>query len=116
MILVVFLLPLGKENLHFVIVSRGVPQIEVTFDIDANGIVHVGARDKATGRDQSITIQGSGGLSQADIDNMVRQAEAMKEEDRKKKVMTFDLHFDFIRKVLKLETKLTQLFMKQKRP
>jgi molecular chaperone DnaK len=64
---------------------RGVPQIEVTFDIDANGIVHVNAKDKATGRDQSITIQGSGGLSQADIEKMVKQAEAMKEEDKKRK-------------------------------
>jgi len=64
---------------------RGVPQIEVTFDIDANGIVHVNAKDKATGRDQSITIQGSGGLSQADIEKMVKQAESMKEEDKKRK-------------------------------
>lgn len=54
---------------------RGVPQIEVTFDIDANGIVHVSAKDKATGKDQSITIQSSGGLSEADIQNMVNQAE-----------------------------------------
>jgi molecular chaperone DnaK len=64
---------------------RGVPQIEVTFDIDANGIVHVNAKDKATNRDQSITIQGSGGLSQADIEKMVKQAEQMKEEDQKRK-------------------------------
>jgi len=64
---------------------RGVPQIEVTFDIDANGIAHVGAKDKATGRDQSITIQGSGGLSQDDIEKMVRQAESMKDEDKKRK-------------------------------
>jgi molecular chaperone DnaK len=64
---------------------RGVPQIEVSFDIDANGIVHVNAKDKATGRDQSITIQGSGGLSQADIEKMVKQAESMKEEDRKRR-------------------------------
>jgi molecular chaperone DnaK len=64
---------------------RGVPQIEVTYDIDANGIVHVSAKDKATGKDQSLTIQGSGGLSQADIDNMVRQAESMKEEDKKRR-------------------------------
>jgi molecular chaperone DnaK len=64
---------------------RGVPQIEVTFDIDANGIVHVNAKDKATGRDQSITIQGSGGLSQADIEKMVKQAEQMREEDKKRK-------------------------------
>jgi len=64
---------------------RGVPQIEVTFDIDANGIVHVNAKDKATGRDQSITIQGSGGLSQADIEKMIKNAEAMREEDKKRK-------------------------------
>jgi molecular chaperone DnaK len=64
---------------------RGVPQIEVTFDIDANGIVHVQAKDKATGKDQSITIQGSGGLSQEDIEKMVKQAEAMREEDKKRK-------------------------------
>jgi len=64
---------------------RGVPQIEVTFDIDANGIVHVNAKDKATGRDQSITIQGSGGLSQADIEKMIKQAESMREEDKKRK-------------------------------
>ena len=65
---------------------RGVPQIEVTFDIDANGIVHVGAKDKATGRDQSITIQSSGGLSEAEIQNMVQQAEKMKVEDKKRRV------------------------------
>ena len=65
---------------------RGVPQIEVTFDIDANGIVHVSAKDKATGKQNNVTIQGSGGLSQADIDNMIKQADAMKEEDKKKKV------------------------------
>jgi len=64
---------------------RGVPQIEVTFDIDANGIVHVNAKDKATNRDQSITIQGSGGLSQADIEKMIKQADAMREEDKKRK-------------------------------
>jgi molecular chaperone DnaK len=61
---------------------RGVPQIEVTYDIDANGIVHVSAKDKATGRDQSITLQGAGGLSQADIEKMVRQADEMKEADK----------------------------------
>ena len=68
------------------ILYRGVPQIEVTFDIDANGIVHVGAKDKATGKDQSITIQASGGLSDAEIQNMVNQAEKMKEEDQKRRV------------------------------
>lgn len=69
---------------------RGVPQIEVAFDIDANGIVHVNAKDKATGKDQSITIQGSGGLSTADIENMIKQAESMKEADKKKKVMNLE--------------------------
>jgi len=64
---------------------RGIPQIEVTFDIDANGIAHVTAKDKATGKQNNVTIQGQGGLSQADIDNMIKQAEAMKEEDKKKK-------------------------------
>jgi molecular chaperone DnaK len=61
------------------------PQIEVTFDIDANGIVHVSAQDKATGREQSIRIQASGGLSDADIQKMVKDAEAHAEEDRKKR-------------------------------
>jgi len=61
---------------------RGVPQIEVTFDIDANGIVNVSARDKGTGKEQQIRIQASGGLSEADIDQMVRDAEAFAEEDK----------------------------------
>lgn len=65
---------------------RGIPQIEVTFDIDANGIVHVSAKDKATGKDHSISIQSSGGLSESDIQNMINQAEKMKEEDKKKRV------------------------------
>ncbi|AVX20005.1 MAG: molecular chaperone DnaK [Bacillota bacterium] len=64
---------------------RGVPQIEVTFDIDANGIVHVSAKDKATGRAQSITIQSSSGLSEEEIQRMVKEAEAHAEEDRKRK-------------------------------
>ena len=63
---------------------RGVPQIEVTFDIDANGIVHVSAKDKATGKEQSIRIQASGGLSDADIEKMVKDAEAHAAEDKKK--------------------------------
>lgn len=65
---------------------RGVPQIEVTFDIDANGIVNVSARDKATGKEQAITIHPSGGLSEADIQNMVKDAEmyAQKDQERKK--------------------------------
>merc|ERR550534_2214985 len=64
---------------------RGVPQIEVTFDIDANGIVNVSARDKGTGREQQIVIQSSGGLSKDDIENMVKNAEKYAEEDKKKK-------------------------------
>ena len=61
---------------------RGVPQIEVTFDIDANGIVNVHAKDKATGKEQQIKIQASGGLSDDDIDQMVKDAEANAEEDK----------------------------------
>jgi molecular chaperone DnaK len=64
---------------------RGVPQVEVTFDIDANGIVNVGARDKATAKEQSIRIQANGGLSDADIDAMVKEAEANKADDEKRK-------------------------------
>ncbi len=64
---------------------RGVPQIEVTFDIDANGIVSVQARDKATGKEQQIRIQASGGLSDADIQRMVREAETNAEADKKKR-------------------------------
>jgi len=64
---------------------RGVPQIEVTFDIDANGIVSVGAKDKATGKEQSIRIQASGGLSDSDIDQMVKDAEAHAEDDKKRR-------------------------------
>ena len=62
---------------------RGVPQIEVTFDIDANGILHVGAKDKATGKQQSIVIKANSGLSEEEIQQMVRDAEANAEEDRK---------------------------------
>ncbi len=64
---------------------RGVPQIEVTFDIDANGIVNVSAKDKGTGKEQQIRIQASGGLSDADIDKMVRDAESFAEEDKKRR-------------------------------
>ena len=64
---------------------RGVPQIEVTFDIDANGIVNVSAKDKATGKEQQIRIQASGGLSDSDIDQMVKDAEAHADEDKKKR-------------------------------
>lgn len=64
---------------------RGMPQIEVTFDIDANGIVHVSAKDKSTGKEQKISIKSSGGLSEAEIEKMVKDAEAHAEEDKKKK-------------------------------
>jgi molecular chaperone DnaK len=64
---------------------RGVPQIEVTFDIDANGIVNVSAKDKGTGKEQQIRIQASGGLSDADIDKMVKDAEQFAEEDKKRR-------------------------------
>jgi len=66
---------------------RGVPQVEVTFDIDANGIVNVGAKDKATNKEQSIRIQANGGLSDADIETMVKEAEAHKAEDEKRKAV-----------------------------
>merc|ERR1712070_703918 len=64
---------------------RGVPQIEVTFDIDANGIVNVGAKDKNTGKEQNIVIQSSGGLSEAEIERMVQEGEANAEADKKRK-------------------------------
>ena len=64
---------------------RGVPQIEVTFDIDANGIVNVSAKDKGTGKEQQIRIQASGGLSEGDIQRMVKEAEANAEADKKRR-------------------------------
>merc|ERR1711976_644282 len=64
---------------------RGVPQIEVSFDIDANGTVNVSASDKSTGKKQSVTVRTSGGLSDADIERMVQEAEQMRESDEKKK-------------------------------
>lgn len=66
---------------------RGVPQIEVTFDIDANGIVNVNAKDKATNKEHSIRIQANGGLSDSDIEEMIKQAEANKAEDEKRKAL-----------------------------
>src|SRR5690554_2185842 len=66
---------------------RGVPQIEVTFDIDANGILHVSAKDKATGKEQKITIKASSGLSDEEIEKMIRDAEAHAEEDRKARAL-----------------------------
>jgi molecular chaperone DnaK len=64
---------------------RGIPQIEVTFDIDANGIVHVSARDRATGKEQSMTITGQSSLAKDDIERMVKDAEAHAEDDRRRK-------------------------------
>jgi molecular chaperone DnaK len=64
---------------------RGIPQIEVTFDIDADGILHVGAQDKATGREQSITITASSGLSKEEVEGMVREAERHRQEDQKRR-------------------------------
>jgi molecular chaperone DnaK len=64
---------------------RGVPQVEVTFDIDANGIVNVQAKDKGTGKEQQIRIQASGGLSETDIEKMIKDAESHAEEDKKRK-------------------------------
>merc|ERR1712013_604461 len=65
--------------------GRGVPQIEVSFDIDANGTVNVSAVDKSTGKKQSVTVRTSGGLSDADIERMVQEAEQMRESDEKRK-------------------------------
>merc|ERR1712209_257619 len=64
---------------------RGMPQIEVSFDIDANGIVHVSATDKGTGKEQKVKIQASGGLTEDEIEKMVKEAESKSEEDKKKK-------------------------------
>jgi molecular chaperone DnaK len=64
---------------------RGVPQIEVSFDIDANGILKVTAKDKGTGKEQHITIQGSTGMDEAEVDKLVKEAEEKKDEDSKKK-------------------------------
>ncbi|MAF96127.1 MAG: molecular chaperone DnaK [Rhodospirillaceae bacterium] len=78
--------PLGQFDLVGIPPSaRGMPQIDVTFDIDANGIVNVSAKDKATGKEQQIRIQASGGLSDDDIDRMVNEAEAHAEDDKKQR-------------------------------
>jgi molecular chaperone DnaK len=77
---------LGRFHLEGIAPApRGVPQIEVTFDIDANGILNVTAHDKATGREQKITITASSGLSQSEVDRMVRDAEQFAQEDRRRK-------------------------------
>ena len=75
---------LGQFNLEGIPPApRGMPQIEVTFDIDANGILHVSAKDKATGKENKITIKASSGLTEAEIQRMVKDAEAHAEDDRK---------------------------------
>lgn len=77
---------LGQFNLEGIVPAmRGMPQIEVTFDIDANGILHVSAKDKATNKEQKITIQASGGLSDEEIEKMVKDAEANAADDKKRK-------------------------------
>lgn len=77
---------LGQFNLEGISPApRGMPQIEVTFDIDANGIVHVSAKDKSTGKEQKVTIQASGGLSEQEIEQMIKDAELHSSEDKKRK-------------------------------
>ncbi|MCB1380015.1 MAG: Hsp70 family protein, partial [Alphaproteobacteria bacterium] len=78
--------PLGTFELTGIAPApRGIPQIEVSFDIDANGIVNVSAKDKATNKEQQIRIQASGGLSDSEIEKMVKEAEANAAEDKKRK-------------------------------
>ncbi|RYE69147.1 MAG: molecular chaperone DnaK, partial [Oxalobacteraceae bacterium] len=79
---------LGEFNLEGIPpASRGTPQIEVTFDIDANGILHVGAKDKATGKENKITVKANSGLTEEEIQKMVKDAELNAEEDKKVKEM-----------------------------
>ena len=73
----------GSLILRIFATQRGMPQIEVTFDLDANGILNVSAKDKKTGKEQSIVIKASSGLSDEDIEKMVKDAEANAEEDKK---------------------------------
>ena len=81
--------PLGEFNLEGIPPSaRGTPQIEVGFDIDANGILHVSAKDKATGKENKITIKANSGLSEAEIDKMVKDAEVHADEDKKRVELT----------------------------
>ena len=86
---------------------RGHPQIEVTFDIDANGILNVNAKDKSTGKAQSITIRSSGGLSDADIERMVQDAEAAKEQDMKRRE-AIDLKNEADQAIYNTEKQLTE--------
>jgi molecular chaperone DnaK len=87
---------------------RGVPQIEVTFDLDANGILNVSAKDKGTGKEQSIRIEQSSGLSQAEIDRMKRDAEIHAEEDKRKRELA-DARNEADNKVFQLEKMLADL-------
>ena len=86
---------------------RGIPQIEVTFDIDANGILNVSAKDKASGKAQSVTVRSSGGLSDADIDQMVQDAEASKEQDVKRRE-AIDLKNDADQAIYNTEKQLSE--------
>lgn len=86
---------------------RGHPQIEVTFDIDANGIMNVTAKDKSTGKAQNITIRSSGGLSDADIDRMVKEAEAARESDEAAKKV-IDLKNEADQFIYNTEKQLTE--------
>jgi molecular chaperone DnaK (HSP70) len=86
---------------------RGHPQIEVTFDIDANGIMNVNAKDKSTGKTTSITIRSSGGLSDSDIEKMVKDAEAAKETDKKRREL-IDLKNESDSMVYNTEKQLTE--------
>ncbi|MCK5680512.1 molecular chaperone DnaK, partial [bacterium] len=87
---------------------RGVPQIEVSFDIDANGIVHVSAKDTATGKEQSVEIKASSGLSEAEIEQMVKDAEAHADEDKKKRELV-DLHNQAESTIYQTEKSLTEM-------
>jgi len=86
---------------------RGIPQIEVTFDIDANGILNVSAKDKASGKAQSVTVRSSGGLSDSDIDQMVQDAEASKEQDAKRRE-AIDLKNDADQAIYNTEKQLNE--------
>lgn len=86
---------------------RGLPQIEVAFDIDANGIMKVSAKDKATNKDHSIVIQPSGGLSKDEIDKMIKTAEQMKDQDKKKRE-SIELKNDLDSSITKTEKSLTE--------
>merc|ERR1712078_81314 len=79
---------LGQFNLEGITPApRGIPQIEVSFDVDANGILHVSAKDKGTGKEQKITIQSSGGLSKEEIEKMLKDAEENLSKDEEKKIL-----------------------------